>query len=128
MRSKYERKVAAYLKSIKVKFKYEAESWEYEDKLRKNRISCADCGSSDIVQLRTYTPDFFLSNGTVIESKGRFTANDRRIALCFPEVKLLFMTDNKLSKRSTTRYTDWCAQKGIDCHVSYKGHIPERWV
>ena len=60
-RSGLEIKVKDYLKEKKVKFKYEAIKIEWED-----------------LAYRTYTPDFVLPNGIIIESKGMFTAADRR--------------------------------------------------
>lgn len=128
MRSKYETKIANYLKSLGVSFQYEAESWEYQTKLRRNRIECGECGSPDILVTRTYTPDFFLDNGVIIEAKGRFTPEHRRIAQDFPEVKIIFMSDNFLRKGSKTRYSDWCEKNAIDYHVSYNGYVPDRWI
>lgn len=127
-KSNFEKRVGKGLSSKKMEFTYEKESFEYTDKLRKNRTSCADCGSTNVVSTRSYTPDFFLDNGTIIEAKGKWTADGRRIAKNFPEVKLLFMRDNRLSKHSRTHYTDWCAQNDIDCHISYKGEVPARWL
>ena len=60
-RSGLELKVSDYLKELKVKFLYEAVKIEWED-----------------LAYRTYTPDFVLSNGIIIETKGQFIAADRR--------------------------------------------------
>lgn len=80
----------------------------------------------------TYTPDFFFNNRTfIVEAKGRFDPAHRAKALAFreqyPDVEyaLLFEEDNKLSKKSKTRYTDWAEKNGILCAV---GLIPAAWI
>ena len=60
-RSGLEKKLADELKVLKVKFSYESLKIEWED-----------------LSYRTYTPDFVLNNGIIIETKGRFLAADRR--------------------------------------------------
>ena len=60
-RSGLELKVSDYLTELKVDFLYEQVKIEWED-----------------LAYRTYTPDFVLSNGIIIETKGMFTAADRR--------------------------------------------------
>ncbi len=128
MRSKFEAKVARSLKKGGAKFTYEKEVWEYETTPSLKQIRCGECGSKDILVVKHYTPDFFLGNGVVIEAKGRWSAANRRVALCFPEVKLLFMRNNTLSKRSKTKYSDFCDKNGLDYHVSYDGEVPEKWL
>lgn len=59
-RSGLEKRTAAYLKKLKIKFEYE-----------KMRIKWQD------LRFKTYTPDFVLSNGIIIETKGRFIHSDR---------------------------------------------------
>ena len=60
-RSGLELKIAETLKELKVKYDYEYIKIEWED-----------------LAYRTYTPDFVLFNGIIIETKGMFTAADRR--------------------------------------------------
>ena len=60
-RSGLEIKVKDYLVERNVRVKYEAIKIEWED-----------------LMYRTYTPDFVLPNGIIIETKGRFTSDDRR--------------------------------------------------
>ena len=60
-RSGLEHKLSLYLKSLKYKFAYETIKIEWQD-----------------LAYRTYTPDFILKNGIIIETKGRFIAADRR--------------------------------------------------
>lgn len=72
-----------------------------------------------------------MSNGIVIESKGKFTALDRKkmlaMRLLHPDIdlRLLFQYDNKLSKTSKTRYTEWADKNHIIAAVKT---IPEGWL
>jgi hypothetical protein len=119
--------VTEMLKQLEVDYEYEAESFPWVETLPNG--FCPDCGSI-AVATRSYTPDFFLSNGVIIESKGRFTPKDRKIALAMQELhgndfKLLFQYDNRLSRKSKTRYSEWCRKNGIDYAVR---QIPEEWT
>jgi len=60
-RSGLEKEVAAYLKSEQKEVRYELLKIEWED-----------------LRYRTYTPDFVLDNGIIIETKGIFDSDDRR--------------------------------------------------
>jgi hypothetical protein len=44
------------------------------------------------------------------------------------DIRFLFMRDNKISKNSKTRYSDWCKKRGIKYAVSEHGHIPDEWL
>jgi hypothetical protein len=72
-----------------------------------------------------------LGNGVIIETKGRFTAADRRKMLAIKEshpdldIKMLFMRDNKIHKRSLTTYSMWCDANGYDYSV---GELKEEWL
>jgi len=130
MRSKFERRVAKELDDAGCDYTYETYSYEYDEPLRKNQARCLDCGSSSLVRTGWYTPDFFLSNGTIIEAKGRFTAADRRKMLAIQEehgldIKLLFMRDNRIHKNSKTFYSDWCMQNGYDFAI---GSPKQEWL
>lgn len=117
-RSGYEAKVAKFLTNKAVDFSYEAATLKY------------------VVPESThkYTPDFTLPNGIYIESKGRFTPADRKkMSLVIEQnpdkdIRLVFMVDNTLSKASKTKYSDWCAKRGIKCHVSRSGELPKDWL
>ena len=99
MRSKFESRIAKELRDAGMKYDYELYSYEYEDPISSPRTSCADCGSSEIYTIRWYTPDFFLKNGIIIETKGKFTARNRRTMLAMRkshpgvEIKMLFMRE-----------------------------------
>ena len=83
-------------------------------------------------KVRTYTPDFILPNGIIIESKGRFVQADRRkhleIKKQYPEYDIRFVFSNpnaKLSKVSKTTYAQWC--KRYDFKYAYLD-IPQEWI
>lgn len=82
---------------------------------------------------RSYTPDFqLLSNGIIIESKGRFLVADRLKHLWvkeqYPEYDIRFVFSNskaKLSKASKTTYGMWCDKHGF----KYADReIPKSWI
>jgi hypothetical protein len=85
------------------------------------------------VQSRNYTPDYVLPNGIVIESKGRFTPEDRKKHLCIrdkygDDLDLRFVFNNprgKLRKGSKTSYADWCTKNGF---MFAAKEIPEEWL
>lgn len=68
----------------------------------------------------TYTPDFRLPNGIIIETKGRFLTEDRQKHLLVkaqhPDLDIRFVFSNsrtKITKRSLTTYADWCIKNGF---------------
>ena len=81
---------------------------------------------------RTYTPDFVLNNGIIIESKGMFTAADRRKHLAIkrqhPKLDIRFVFENsrrKLRKGAKSTYGEWCYKYGL---LYSNRVIPEDWV
>lgn len=79
----------------------------------------------------TYTPDFILANGIIIETKGRFLGSDRTKHLLIqkqhPEKDIRFVFSNsrqKLSKGSKTTYAEWCEKKGFKWADAF---IPDEW-
>ena len=114
-RSGLEIKISDYLKELKVKFVYEGIKIEWED-----------------LAYRTYTPDFVLHNGIIIETKGRFTAADRRKHLAIkkqhPKLDIRFVFTNsksKLRKGAKSSYADWCIKYDFRY---YDRIIPEDWL
>ena len=114
-RSGLELKISDYLKQLKCKYKYEALKIEWED-----------------LTYRTYTPDFVLSNGIIIETKGMFTAADRKKHLAIkkqhPQLDIRFVFENsnrRLRKGAKTRYYQWCNRHDFDY---YDRIIPEEWL
>jgi hypothetical protein len=83
-------------------------------------------------KVRTYTPDLELENGIIVEVKGRWTSVDRRkmgfVIEQNPEldIRMLFAIDNKISRSSRTRYSDWCEKRDIKYAVSKQ--VPESWI
>tara|TARA_B100000686_G_scaffold354714_1_gene466604 strand:- start:554 stop:919 length:366 start_codon:yes stop_codon:yes gene_type:complete len=112
-RSKFERQIASQLRDAGVRFEYETTRLGY-------------------VRKCTYTPDFILSNGIVIEAKGFFKASDRTKMVAVKEANPLldirFVFQNarvKLSRNSDTSYGEWAEKKGfLWAHQS----IPEEWI
>lgn len=103
-RSGLEERVAEQLTSLHVPFEYEKVKIKYT---KPARVS-------------SYCPDFVLSNGIIIETKGRFLTDDRQKHLLikeqFPEIDLRFVFSNsstKLSKASKTTYAAWCEKHGF---------------
>ena len=114
-RSGLEKKLADELKVLKVKFTYESLKIEWED-----------------LAYRTYTPDFVLDNGIIIESKGMFTAADRRKHLAIkrqhPKLDIRFVFENsrrKLRKGAKSTYGEWCYKYGL---LYSNRVIPEEWL
>lgn len=130
MRSKFEVQISKELDDAGIKYEYESIQLQYQEPLRKNLAECADCGSTSLLRTGWYTPDFILSNGIIIETKGRFTASDRRKMLAVIEahpderIVMLFMRDNKIHKNSTTYYSDWCMKHDIEYAI---GHPLKEW-
>lgn len=114
MRSKFEKQIAKELHEKGIAYEYEIMQLEYQEPIRKNLASCGDCGSTNLLRTGWYTPDFILPSGLIIETKGRFTAADRRkmlaVKFAHPELRIvmLFMRDNKIHRNSNTYYSDWC--------------------
>jgi hypothetical protein len=114
-RSGLEVKLSDYLKERDVDFGYESVKIEWED-----------------LAYRTYTPDFVLPNGIIIESKGMFTAADRRKHLAVqkqhPDLDIRFVFENsrrKLRKGAKSTYAEWCIKYNF---LYYDRIIPEDWL
>ena len=114
-RSGLESDIADYLKDKQNQVRYERLKIEWED-----------------LRYRTYTPDFILDNGIIIETKGIFDTEDRRKHLAireqYPELDIRFVFSNskaKLYKGAKSRYCEWC-----DKHEFKWEHriIPEAWL
>ena len=67
-----------------------------------------------------YKPDFILPNGIIIETKGRFTTEDRQkhkwLKDQHPKLDLRFVfsrSTTRLSKQSKTTYAAWCEKYGF---------------
>lgn len=114
-RSGLEKVAAAFLKTRQKTVEYEKLKIEWKD-----------------LKYRTYTPDFELDNGIIIETKGIFSAADRRkhveIKAQHPDLDIRFVFSNakaKLYKGAKSRYCDWCDKHGFQW--AHKD-IPEDWL
>jgi len=115
-RSGLEESIAAQLEAAGISYEYEELKLPFMEPAKK----------------RTYTPDFRLPNGIIIESKGRFLTCDRQkmqwVQAQHPDLDIRFVFSNskaKISKRSTTTYADWCTKHGFK--YADKG-IPQAWL
>ena len=129
-RSGFEKKIEAQLKEAKVEYKYESESIEWLRKISKGR--CAGCGSDEVFQRCTYTPDFVLGNGVWIESKGYLDGPDRTklrsIRAQFPklDLRLVFQRDNVIpGTKNKTRYSEWAEKNGFKWALKV---VPKSWL
>lgn len=114
-RSGIELDVAEHLNKLGVLFTYEKEKIKWID-----------------MKVRTYTPDFVLQNGIIIETKGRFIASDRRkhleIKKQYPDFDIRFVFSNsraKLYKGAKSSYGDWCKKNGFKYADKL---IPKDWL
>ena len=112
-RSGFEAKLAHQLQRGGVSFQYESIKLEY-------------------TKTATYTPDFILPNGIIIEAKGVWTVEDRTKHLLVKaqhphlDIRLVFMNAfNKIRKGSNTTYAAWCEKKNIQYANKT---IPKSWL
>lgn len=115
-RSGLESTVHAQLTGAGLVVEYEADRIEYIKPARKSK----------------YTPDFRLPNGIYIETKGRFTTEDRQKHLLIkeqhPHLDIRFVFSNsraRISKQSATSYADWCNKHGFKFHDKV---VPTAWI
>ncbi len=115
-RSLLERQIALQLSKRKIAIVYETLKLKY--RIPENE--------------HTYTPDFLLPNGIIIEAKGRLSKADRDKALCVREchpkldIRFVFQrASNPIYTGSSTTYADWCRKHGFQ--FSDKGVIPDEW-
>ena len=115
-RSGLEKRIQEQLNGLSVEYEYEKLKIEYE-----------------VQEVRKYTPDFvILSNGIIVESKGRFVTADRKKHLLIkkqhPTLDIRFVFSNsraKINKGTKTTYGDWCDKHGF---LYADKLIPEEWL
>ena len=85
-----------------------------------------------LLENKTYTPDFKLPNGIIIESKGRFVQADRKKHLIiqdqhpFLDIRFVFSNSKaKLYKGAKSTYGDWCNKHGF---LYADKRIPDEWL
>lgn len=115
-RSRFEERVEAALIAAGVKPEYETIKIKYEVPSRE----------------ATYTPDFKLPNGIIVEAKGVFDTEDRQkhilIKQQHPELDIRFCfqrTSSAIYKGSKTTYADWCAKHGFRYCEKV---VPQSWI
>ena len=85
-----------------------------------------------LIESKTYTPDFILPNGVIIETKGRFVLDDRKKHLKVreqnPDLDIRFVfsnSRNKIRKGSKTTYAMWCEKNNF---LYADKRIPDEWI
>ena len=80
----------------------------------------------------TYTPDFILPNGIIVEAKGRLTLADRKKMVLVktnnPELDIRFVfqrASNYICKGSSTTYSQWAEKNGFPWAEK---QIPIEWI
>jgi len=106
---------ADYLTNLGVDYTYEERKIKWDDS-----------------RIRTYTPDFVLPNGIIIETKGWFKPVDRvkhlRIKEQYPllDIRFVFSNSNaRLNRSSKTTYGLWCDRYGFKYSDVI---IPTEWI
>lgn len=82
---------------------------------------------------RSYLPDFVLPNGIIIETKGRFTTEDRQKHLWIKQqygdtldIRFVFSSSRqRLYKGAKSTYASWCEKNGFKYADKV---IPEEWL
>ena len=110
-----------------------------EDKLAKQITEAGQVVRFETIKVRytvpqkdhTYTPDFPLDNGIIIEGKGIFEAQDRAkhllIKAQYPELDIRFVFSRAsapITKGSKTTLADWCKKYGYKFAEKV---IPPEW-
>ena len=113
-KSGLEEKVSDLLCELGVDYEYESKSFPYT------------------IQ-HLYTPDFFLPNGVILETKGYWDPKSRRLTRQViqehPHIDLRMVFQDpykKISKRSKTTYAQWCKRYGIKWCAYHA--IPIDWL
>ena len=114
-RSGLEERIAEQLDKAGIEYTYEKLKLDYVKPASKH----------------VYTPDFVLSNGIIIETKGRFLLADRQKHILVKrhnptlDIRFVFSNSNaRISKASTTTYAQWCIKNGFKYADKT---IPEEW-
>ena len=114
-KSTFERRVERVLKATGTRYEYEPFSISYTVPIKKCK----------------YTPDFILETGIIVEAKGYFSREDRAKHLLIKaqhpklDIRFLFYRNNKIHKKSKTRYSDWCEKNGFIFAIGIE--IPKDW-
>ena len=112
----FENKIKAFLQDLGVEYEFETLKLKY----------------TIPASLHTYTPDFILPNGIIVETKGRFLSDDRKKHLLirkeYPHLDIRFVFDkknNKIAPGSKTTNEQWCEKNNFKYSI---GYIPNSWL
>jgi len=115
-RSGLEKKVAEALAAASVPYEYEKTKITYDVPSR----------------IATYTPDFVLDNGIIVEAKGIFDTPDRQKHLLIkaqhPKLDIRFVFSRAsapIYKGSPTTHADWCVKYGFQWAEKL---VPLQWT
>lgn len=114
-RSGLEDKIADELKAAGIEYEYESLTIPYT------------------LPAKRYTPDYLiLSNGIIVETKGRFVSSDRtkhrQVKAQHPDLDIRFVFSNsrqRIGKKSETTYGMWCDRFGFQYADK---SIPAEWL
>jgi len=126
--SGYEVRILSDLAGQGISYDYQPSPLSYSTK--HSRGYCKACGSTEVFQDRSYTPDIKLPNGVYVESKGRLDPQGRvflkAVVTCNPRVPLVFMfqRNNKFGKDNS--YSKFADSIGVPWIVGTK--IPNEWL
>lgn len=115
VRSGFEAKIVEQLRAKKVKFEYETLKLKYVLPETKH----------------TYTPDFSLPNGVIIEAKGKLDPATRKKMMAVKnshpdlDIRFVFQRDNPIRKGSKTTYSMWSEKAGFPWAI---GEVPDDWL
>lgn len=111
-RSIFERTIDTDLKSRKVKFTYETLELPYT-------LYCV------------YHPDFILSNGIIVEAKGRLVSDEKRKMIAVKEqhpeldIRFCFMYPHRKIEKTKQTHAEWATRNGF----KWCGErIPQEWI
>lgn len=115
-RSGLEEKVGDQLETLGIVFDYETVKLPFMQPAKK----------------RTYCPDFWLPNGIIVETKGRFLTEDRQKHLWVQQqhphldIRFVFSSSKaRINPRSDTTYGNWCRDNGFQYADRL---IPQAWL
>lgn len=117
-RSGLEQTISKRLEDLGVKFGYEDTKLSYTVPAKEHK----------------YTPDFTISPTKFLETKGIWSAEDRKKHLLLKEqqpdmnILLIFQNPrNKIARQSKTTYADFCDKHELP-YISVDDEIPPEWL
>lgn len=102
------------------KFKSGLEKRFAEQMLQKNVGALYEADRFKFIKPSHYVPDFKITDGVYVETKGYFSPSNRSNLLCFREqypdidIRMVFQNSrNRLNTHSKTTYANWCDSHGF---------------